>query len=244
MGLAYFFGQAGIDCVFFLDSDAHLDGDCLLRLCAESRSNAKYGLIGPCILDGFDGSAQTVSMARSALDRWGWPASMDRGVPRVTLPVEGAVSTQLVGGAATLVPRRVYESVGGNDDRFFFDVDDSEYSLRVGAAGFQNRLVYDAVVWHEMSSSVRGRRALSRYYNLRNSMLLSRLYLSGITRVRFWLKLVTTVLRDLAASVRYRDGQRFRAVLTAVVDHGRGRYGIAPDWTYQMPPARRVRSVG
>lgn len=224
-----------VEYAFLLNSDARLEPDCLEQLCNLANQDDAVGLVGALILASEDETGATVSFARSGLDKWGIPRSYDKGKQRTTLPAGPVLTVEAVGGAAMLIPRRTFSAIGGQDNRYFFDVDDTEISLRAIQAGKRNLLVLTAVAWHAMGSSVRGRTALSRYYNLRNLLLLHQTYKRG--GPRFWLYVSSRIVRDLAAVLRDRDPSRLRAVIAAIADHRGQRYGIGPDWLYtKMAP--------
>jgi N-acetylglucosaminyl-diphospho-decaprenol L-rhamnosyltransferase len=60
-------------------------------------------------------------------------------------------------GSFLLVPRTVWEELGGFDTRFFMYGEDVDLSLRAGAAGYRPVFVPDAVVTHELGASTDSR---------------------------------------------------------------------------------------
>lgn len=232
VGMDYAFNYLGLDYCFLLNCDAFLDPACLRRTVAVAASGgADIGLVGALTLDGSDPTR--ISFGRSLLSRSGWPISPDHNVDRACAPVSGISREELIGGAAMLIPRGTYRQIGGQDDRFFFDVDDTEYSLRSKRAGFENYMVWDAIAYHDMGSSVQGRSNLSRYYNLRNLLLLHSLYHQGGLKWRFRIRFGFRLFRDVAAAVVKRDRPRIRAVVAALRDYRGGRFGIGPDEIYR-----------
>jgi GT2 family glycosyltransferase len=230
--IGYVFGHLGCDYGFLLNADATLEQGALAELVACAVSNYRVGLVSALILDAFDSSDATISFGGSHVDRFGRPVSPYRGKPRSALPLEGFAATELAGGAGLLIPRDTYERFGGQDNRYFFDVDDAEYSLRVHLAGHRNYIVYGAVVRHAMSSSVRGRRALSRYYNVRNLLLFHRQYRDHRGRWLFWLPFLLDLAKEVAVCAIRRDGRRLVSVALAIGHHWRGRYGRGPSIIY------------
>lgn len=233
VGFELAFGELGVDYCFLLNCDAVLAPRTLSKLVDAAESEPRVGLVGALIMDGFDSSQSTVSFGRGQLSAIGWPTSVDHGRLRSAVPSSGVTETEIVGGAAMLMPRSTYQAIGGQDNRYFFDVDDTEISLRAGRAGLRNLMVWDALVQHEMGSSVKGRSALSRYYNVRNLLQFQSDYLEGRQRAAFLAHLTLRVLRDLAVAVQRREPARARAVLTAVKHYARGRTGCGPNSIYR-----------
>jgi GT2 family glycosyltransferase len=71
-----------------------------------------------------------------------------------------------------LIKRGVIETIGVQDDRLFFGMDDVGYSLRASRRGWKNLVAYDAVVYHAGSQSVTPNSGLQVYYIFRNALQL------------------------------------------------------------------------
>ncbi|WP_165456737.1 glycosyltransferase family 2 protein [Aquabacterium lacunae] len=77
-------------------------------------------------------------------------------------------------GAALLIDRIIFERVGLLDERFFLQLEETDYYRRAVKAGFAAYVIPAARVLHKESRSFGGRRvALKTYYITRNSLLLS-----------------------------------------------------------------------
>jgi GT2 family glycosyltransferase len=230
--LEFVFDRLGCDFGFLLNADATLEPKALTILVECAQMNAHVGLVSALILDDLDTSDRTVSFGGSFVNHFGRPISPHRGKARSSLPRDGYATTELAGGAALMVPRDTYRHFGGQDNRYFFDVDDSEYSLRVHLGGRSNYIAYGAIVRHAMSSSVRGRRALSRYYGVRNLLLFHCQYGNHRGRRLFWIPFIGDMVKELAAFAIRRDARRLMAVVLAIAHHRRGHYGRGPSVIY------------
>src|SRR5579871_1051554 len=62
----------------------------------------------------------------------------------------GTLETDWASGACLLVPRKVYETIGGLDPGFFLYVEDVDYSWRARSAGFSVRVAPRALFAHEV----------------------------------------------------------------------------------------------
>ncbi len=158
--------HAGTDYVLFLNNDTEVATDALSRLVRSARSGepAVWG----CKIT-FYQPATEVWFAGGHVTFWGTAVSDGEGDPvdRFT----GIRRSILVSGCVMLLPRIVLERVGGQDDRYFFAVDDIEYSVRIGKAGFPLLIDCDAVVRHKVSRSVVKKRPLQLYYLTRNTLM-------------------------------------------------------------------------
>jgi GT2 family glycosyltransferase len=116
-------------------------------------------------------------------------------------------------------------AVGGLDEAYFLYYEDADWGVRAARSGWRTRYVNAAVVRHAGWSGTRADPARRRYYNVRNRLGFARRHAPW--RGRVWVYLATAALaarqpiRWLWPS-RRRDAE---AVLWAVADHLRGRYG-------------------
>lgn len=80
-------------------------------------------------------------------------------------------------GACLLLPSRVWTAVGGFDEGYFMFFEDVDLGARVGAAGWTNLQVADAVVVHDQGASWRARpEAMVRAHHASARRYLSRAY--------------------------------------------------------------------
>jgi GT2 family glycosyltransferase len=128
-------------------------------------------------------------------------------------------------GAASLLRPAALESVGLLDEHWYLYYEDVDWGLRARAAGWRTRYVPQARVQHLGSAGTAQDPARRRYYNVRNRLRFARLHAPLAGRTRAWLE----TLRSLSAQAlrwlwpsRRRDAE---AVMLAVLDHLRGRYG-------------------
>lgn len=76
-----------------------------------------------------------------------------------------------VTGCGMLISRRCLERVGLFDERFFMYYEDSDYCLRVRAAGLRVLAVPQAKMWHKVSTSIGGSDSPSERYHMAVSSL-------------------------------------------------------------------------
>lgn len=156
----------------------------------------------------------------------------------------GAWRMNFAYGACLAVAREVFERVGLFDERFFLQLEETDFYMRSAAAG------YDAVchpgvrIFHKESRAFGGNRAaIKTYYSTRNNLLLIEKNRRGLREKRQGLRFLHWQLAALAA---LDEGQPrvstagllrwllsgvpgARAVRAGAIDYLRRRFGKAPD---------------
>ncbi len=158
-----------VDAVLLLNNDVLVDETSARPLLDALDTDARVAVAGPRILQ-----ARVRSIWHDG-GEIGWPegrpvAAAGRGVPRSGAPFE----TGFISGCAPLIRGAAFREVGGFDERFFLTYEDADFSLRLRASGWRLMQVPAALVRHHGSASLPGDSAASRYYRLRNRLLLMR----------------------------------------------------------------------
>ncbi|WP_062133879.1 glycosyltransferase family 2 protein [Demequina aestuarii] len=145
---------------------------------------------------------------------------------------EGDTRTvDVLSGCCVTASTEVWGAVGGFNERYFLNFEDSEWSVRAARAGVSLRVRTDAVILHAVSASFTGAAAsLGTYYYVRNGLDFNRAA-GGDSRARR--RFVTRVARDAVARRRreraWRAGAReLRMIAHGWADYSRGRMGPAP----------------
>ena len=138
--------------LFFLNPDADAAVDCLERLVTEIEQDPRNACAGAQVLlpDGETTNAGDNPLHLSGLSwagRWGQPR--EYGPARDTL---------VASGAAVLVRRDTFLSLGGFPDGFFMYYDDVDFGWRANMAGFCVRFVPMACVRHDYDFDKGGRK--------------------------------------------------------------------------------------
>lgn len=145
------------DFILFLNPDTRIHADALTRAVAvlEAPSGREIGIVGLRLTDDtgvtqrtcgrFPGlvaiANRTLGLSRIAPARLG-------GVRLLDWPHDVSRDVDFACGAALLVRRRVFEALGGFDERLFLYLEDADLSLRARAAGWRTHFCADAVVEH------------------------------------------------------------------------------------------------
>jgi len=107
------------------------------------------------------------------------------------------LNTDWVSGCMTLVPRTVYDRLGGYYEGFFIWSEEWDYSIRAKKAGYRLVIASRTRIYHKVGRSLGVMKPLSYYYGTRNRLLLKRMYLS---RARRWSFIKNSTIHLLCTS--------------------------------------------
>lgn len=190
-------GEVTGDLVFFLDDDAHLEGQDFLRhAAAKFEQDGMLGLLQPRVRDPDGGYTPR------------------RFVPRLRVgdPTRSSNIATLWEGSC-LVRRAALDKAGSWPEPFFYMHEGIDLAWRVMDAGYSVRYSADLVTYHPSVAPERHREG--RYFSARNRVWLARRNLPGVFAVLYvltWLLIDTLRLREIATARRqlrgYYDGLR------------------------------------
>jgi N-acetylglucosaminyl-diphospho-decaprenol L-rhamnosyltransferase len=175
-------GAAGsrTDYLLFLNPDTRLEPDTLARTLAflEERAQDTVGICGVRLVDEV-GQPSTVGARfptprvifgeATGLSRW-----MPALFPRHLLGADECRATRDVDqviGAYFMIRRRLFDELGGFDERFFVYFEEVDLSLRARRAGFRSVYFNDAQAYHRGGLSSDQMKAARLYYSLRSRLL-------------------------------------------------------------------------
>lgn len=160
--------QARGDVVLLLNPDVIIDSDTIARLRAVLASDPRIGLAGALQVDS-QGRIDPASRRRDPLfiralaslsglarhaQRWPALAGIDMPMRESTPAIE---TVDAVSGALMLLPRAVFESIGGFDEGYFLHCEDLDLCRRVRDAGFRVVCANEVRVVHGKGGSSRHR---------------------------------------------------------------------------------------
>lgn len=112
--------------------------------------------------------------------------------------------TDFVTGCSMLIPKKIIETVGFLDEKYFMYFEDVDYCLRVKRKKY--RVYYEprSVIWHiNAGSSGNPGSDLHQYYQTRNRLFIGMRYASFRTRLALIREAILALIRD-ANSIRKR----------------------------------------
>lgn len=173
------------DYVVLLNNDTVVDVDFLQAMYADIRKRPQVGFLTPKIYfaAGYEFHQQSYEQKDKGKVLWYAGGSIDwrnliafhRGVDELDRgQFDGQTQSDFATGCCILIPRRVLETVGLFDERYFLYLEDVDWSIRVAAAGYEIGFCPTSVVWHKNAGSSGGPGSPThRYYQTRNRVWLA-----------------------------------------------------------------------
>ncbi len=169
----------GWDAAWVLNPDTQPEHDALAELAAYAESHGK-GMVGSCIIH-TDRMDKVFTRGLHWNKFAGRVQAIDRGAEIAVEPDAATVEARLTApsGASVYVTRKLIESIGLMDERYFLYVEDLEWgerARRLGMLGYAHR----SRVLHKCGSTIRGtagrsaRSPISVYLGMRNMVLFVR----------------------------------------------------------------------
>jgi len=194
--------------VALLNNDTAADPTWLRALKAGVDQPGGYALTTSCIV--YMDDPARIDSAGDGLLRWGGPFKHYHGAPVQLASDSREVFAAC--GCACLMPRQVFEELGGFDEDFFVSNEDVDLSYRARLRGYKVRYVADAVVRHRGSATMGHVSALSVFHAQRN---LEWMYLKNTPRWILVRTLPGHLLYNLAAAAYFARAGRLGTFLRA-----------------------------
>ena len=195
--------KQGAALVWVLNPDTLVDPEALGALLEVHASLPKPGVIGSLQLND---TSDRLYFYKGVITRDGKARHAHANEPRSQVPELALATigeTDFVNGASMLFSKRVIEEVGLMPEDYFLYYEDVDWSLRVAAQGFQNRVAYRSLVRHLRSGP--GANYVLEYYSRRNEYFFRRRHGFAVSRAR---TLARLRIRMAKYSVRALLGQR------------------------------------
>jgi GT2 family glycosyltransferase len=202
----------------FLNNDTVADATWLRALRAGLDEAAGFALATSRIVYMHDPGI--IDSAGDGVLRWGGAFKRHHGSP--VAAAERSDEVFGVCGAACLMPRAVFEELGGFDEDFFASHEDVDLSYRARLRGYRCRYVADAVVRHHGSATLG---TVSRFAVFQGQRNLEWMYFKNTPALLLARTLPGHLLYNLAAAVHFARlgmlGTFLRAKLDALAGAGR-----------------------
>jgi GT2 family glycosyltransferase len=204
------------DCeyILLLNNDAVLQPDALDELLRVADGAHEAGILGPKIYDMdyyprlWYAGARRRRFVLAATDTG--RGEEDFGQYDRLGPVD------YVFGAAMLIRRDVFLTIGLFDERFFLYLEDLDFCLRAQKAGFSILFVPQAHVLHYGSASTEGNRAMRQFYLIQSSLGFLRKHCTATSSVLILLYWLAVFIRDLTAHLINGNWHLLRASVSGL----------------------------
>lgn len=212
-------GSCSADWLLFLNPDCELPPGAMSALCAHIDRDQRIGLLGAQLLDA-DGSPQAASRRRTPHPRRAMRLAFGMTVPSephgAMLLSEHVETVDAVSGALMLMPRALFERLGGFDTGYVLHCEDLDLCRRVLASGALVAIANDVRVPHHKGTSSRRRpvwvewqkhRGMLRYFRKFDAAQSPR-WLRVLVPLGILARFPLAALRAWHAARRARTGQR------------------------------------
>lgn len=161
------------DYIFLLNNDTQVAPDMLSILVGVAEADSRIGIVGPTMFY-FEPSDVLWSGENHIQWRSGQVLrnGMGKRVAQEALRKMSDCKVDHIDTCAALVRRKVFESIGYLDPKYFINYDDLDFDLRAKRAGFDVVYVPRAFMWHKVSMTMGPASPATTYYMTRNALAL------------------------------------------------------------------------
>lgn len=214
--------------IYVINNDVIVSASFLNPLLQVLATNPTAGIATPLIFE--TNQTDRVWAVGTELNwKTGRVEQIGKGEPAIEWQNRLPFAIDIAPGAAMLIKREVFETVGLLDEAFYLYYEEADWCLRAQKAGYGIIAVPQALVWHHVSASMGETSPFVDYYMLRNQLRFLYKHWSGYMRPYL---LCRTILRNLltiaAYTIKSHAGQRLphrNARVFALRDAIYGRWG-------------------
>jgi GT2 family glycosyltransferase len=217
VAIRYALARTGYDCVWLLNNDTTVDPNALVHMTSAMALDPTLGAVGSTIYR-YDRPTRMENLGGGPFNRWfgiDWPYPPKRRFVSDILAVEHLL------GASMLVRLATIREVGLMDERYFLYREETDWCLRMRAAGWGLSSALRSTVWHKIGASVNHKSAIHDYYSTRNMLfLVQRFYPKALPSAYTY-----TFVRAMIPKLLRAELRRIPHVWRAFVDFQRGTRG-------------------
>jgi GT2 family glycosyltransferase len=218
--------QNGGEFMLILNNDTLCEPDFLDHLVLAARSEPEAGLVGGFIYEADrPGSLWWGAQRLKCFYRISRCGNQADAAAR---PLAGVIEASWITGCLMLIPRQVYQRIGGFCEDFFLWHEDIDLSLRVTARNYRLLVAPAARIHHKGSHSIGTLSPVAYYYASRNFLLLSRRHNNGFGHLAHVIYFLLRCTAGAAALVVKGRPRCAAASLRGLRDYFLHRFGKAP----------------
>ena len=137
------------DYLFFLDDDNVVDRRIFIEMTQAFSENAKLGLVAPMAVHMRPGKNNVIWSLGSDFNRWtSQPKDYCPNLPVAELPGNPASYPTSYYPNGFMVPRKVFDAVGGFDEKYVQIFEESDFGWKIGEAGYEEIVLTTARTEH------------------------------------------------------------------------------------------------
>ena len=137
------------DYLFFLDDDNVVDRRIFIEMTQAFSENAKLGLVAPMAIHMRPGKNNVIWSLGSDFNRWtSQPKDYCPNLPVAELPESPASYPTSYYPNGFMVPRKVFDAVGGFDEKYVQTFEESDFGWKIGEAGYEEIVLTTARTEH------------------------------------------------------------------------------------------------
>ena len=137
------------DYLFFLDDDNIVDKRIFIEMTQAFSENARLGLVAPMAIHMRPGKNNVIWSLGSAFNRWtSQPKDYCPNLPVAELPESPASYPTSYYPNGFMVPRKVFDAVGGFDEKYVQIFEESDFGWKIGEAGYEEIVLTTARTEH------------------------------------------------------------------------------------------------
>lgn len=170
----------GADFILILNNDTIVTPTFLKPMVEAAQQEEDIGLVGGIIC--YKENPDLIWFAGGSFDKYLETSRDYDGEMYSDVSFDQIFDTDWISGCMTLIPRRIYDQLGGYCEEFFIWSEEWDYSLQVKKAGYRLVIAPRARIFHKVGKSLGVMKPLAYYYGTRNRLMLKRMYLSRSVR--------------------------------------------------------------
>ena len=137
------------DYLFFLDDDNVVDRRIFIEMTQAFSENTKLGLVAPMAVHMRPGKNNVIWSLGSDFNRWtSQPKDYCPNLPVAELPESPASYPTSYYPNGFMVPRKVFDAVGGFDEKYVQIFEESDFGWKIGEAGYEEIVLTTARTTH------------------------------------------------------------------------------------------------
>ncbi|HAJ37851.1 MAG TPA: glycosyltransferase family 2 protein [Chloroflexi bacterium] len=213
------------DLLFLVNNDTRLDPHCVTALVEEIQRAPTCGVAGPMVYT-WD-NWQTISSAGGHVD-WAAADAINVGAGETDQGQYPARSVDFVNGCGIMVTRQAIERAGLIDERFFMYWEETDWCLRIHAAGLDVRFQPAAKMQHKAPLTWEQQSPITLYYMGRNRLFFFARHGHGVQRVRVLAGATCGLIHGIVQNRRNGNRPASVAAQHALIDGLCLRWGRRP----------------